>query len=158
MTNFTDSIEKFFDVNSVPEPIKEADIPAQLPEVVPETPLDVVPPDPPLKASLNDNLEDAYTKTRSNLEDIITQSKGALEKVLKVAVASESPRAYEVYGNLVKSVVEANRELLETEKKVREMTGEKAGPVTNKIDKAIFVGTTAELNKMLKDKEKNVSS
>jgi hypothetical protein len=75
-----------------------------------------------------------------------------MEEILNVAKAGQHPRAFEVYGTLLKNMVDANKELLAIQKQIRdidETKKEKSGG-TN-IDKAIFVGSTAELNKLLKN-------
>lgn len=65
----------------------------------------------------------------------------------------QHPRAFEVYSGLLKNLVDANKELLNVQKQMRDMDGKKNDGGT-KIDKAaIFVGSTAELNKLIKGKE-----
>jgi hypothetical protein len=101
---------------------------------------------------LKGDLEDAYQQTKNNLQDLIDQGKEAMEEILHIAKAGQHPRAFEVYGTLLKNVVDANKELLAVQKQMRTMDGKQKDGNT-KIDKAIFVGSTAELNKLLKSKE-----
>ena len=101
---------------------------------------------------LKNDLEDAYQQTKDNLQDLIDQGKEAMEEILNIAKAGQHPRAFEVYGTLLKNVVDANKELLAVQKQMRTMDG-KPKEGDTKIDKAIFVGSTAELNKLLKGKE-----
>ena len=99
------------------------------------------------------DLADAYEQTKSNLQDLIEQGKEAMEEILQIAKDGQHPRAFEVYGTLLKNVVEANKELLAVQKQMREMDGKKTNNMGTTIDKAIFVGSTSELNKLIKGKE-----
>lgn len=100
---------------------------------------------------LETDLTDAYQQTKDNLQDLIDQGKEAMEEILEIAKQGQHPRAFEVYGTLLKNVVDANKELLAVQKQMRDMDGKKKDSGTN-IDKAIFVGSTQELNKLLKGK------
>lgn len=100
---------------------------------------------------LENDLTDAYQQTKDNLQDLIDQGKEAMEEILEIAKQGQHPRAFEVYGTLLKNVVDANKELLAVQKQMREMDGKKKDTGTT-IDKAIFVGSTQELNKLLKGK------
>ena len=100
---------------------------------------------------LEHDLKDAYEQTKDNLQDIIDQGKEAMEEILIIAKEGQHPRAFEVYSGLLKNVIDANKELLNVQKQMRDMNGKKETNNT-RIDKAVFVGTPAELNKMLKGK------
>ena len=100
---------------------------------------------------LETDLTDAYQQTKDNLQDLIDQGKDAMDEILEIAKQGQHPRAFEVYGTLLKNVVDANKELLAVQKQMREMDGKKKDSGTT-IDKAIFVGSTQELNKLLKGK------
>ena len=76
-----------------------------------------------------------------------------MEEILNVAKAGQHPRAFEVYATLLKNMVDANKELLNTQKQMRNITGAKKDSGGTKIDKAVFIGSTSELNKFLKGKE-----
>lgn len=102
---------------------------------------------------LKQDLTDAYQQSKENLQGIIDQGKEAMEEILEIAKAGQHPRAFEVYGTLLKNMVDANKELLNIQKQMREMDEEKKKQNGTNIDKAIFVGSTAELNKLLKGKE-----
>jgi hypothetical protein len=77
----------------------------------------------------------------------------AMEETLQIAKAGQHPRAFEVYGTLLKNVVDANKELLAVQKQMREMNKQNQPSGATHIDKAIFVGSTSELNKLIKGKE-----
>ena len=101
---------------------------------------------PVLKAEKNDD----YEYARRNLYDVIEKGSSALEDIMDVAKQSESPRAYEVVTNLIKTMVDANKDLLQLAKTKKELEArEPEGPqVTNNN---LFVGSSAELLKMIKN-------
>ena len=102
---------------------------------------------------MKEDLTDAYQQTKENLQGIIDQGKEAMEEILNVAKAGQHPRAFEVYGTLLKNMVDANKELLNIQKQMREMDNKTKDKSGTQIDKAIFIGSTAELNKLIKGKE-----
>ena len=89
-----------------------------------------------------------YGEVRENLKDVIDNSKIAIEGILKVAAESDSPRAYEVVSQLLKTATEANKELLDVHKQMKEdiEKDETKKQVTNN---AFFVGSTKELQDMI---------
>lgn len=107
---------------------------------------------PAVQEELKQDLEDAYQQSRDNLQHIIDQGKDAMEEILNIAKNSQHPRAFEVYGTLLKNMTEANKELLSIQKQMREISGTKSEIPQTTIDKAVFVGTTADFNKLLKGK------
>ena len=100
--------------------------------------------------NIEEDLGDAYQQSKENLQGIIDQGKEAMEEILNIAKAGQHPRSFEVYGTLLKNMVDANKELLNIQKQMRDMDQKKEVTNTN-IDKAIFVGSTADLGKLLKD-------
>ena len=101
---------------------------------------------PALKAEKNDD----YEYARRNLYDVIEKGNNALEDIMDVAKQSESPRAYEVVTNLIKTMVDANKDLLQLAKTKKELEArepEKAQVTNNNL----FVGSSAELLKMIKN-------
>jgi uncharacterized protein YicC (UPF0701 family) len=107
----------------------------------------------PAAEEYQEDLTDAYTQSKENLQGIIDQGKEAMEDILQIAKAGQHPRAFEVYGTLLKNMVDANKELLNIQKQMREMEGIKKETTNTNIDKAIFVGSTSELSKLLKSKD-----
>ena len=95
-------------------------------------------------------IESDYDKTRDNLNELLLKGKEALETALTVAKQSEHPRAFEVVGNLIKQLADVNQQLMDIhqqKKKLEEPTkGQLSKQVTNN---SIFVGSTAELSKMI---------
>jgi hypothetical protein len=104
------------------------------------------------QADIEEDLNDAYQQSKENLQGILDQGKDAMEEILNIAKAGQHPRAFEVYATLLKNMTEANDRLLKIQKEMREMDKKKEVNNTN-IDKAIFVGSTAELGKLLKGKK-----
>jgi effector-binding domain-containing protein len=102
--------------------------------------------------NMDEDLTDAYQQSKENLQSIIDSGKDAMEEILQIAKAGQHPRAFEVYGGLLKNMVDANKELLAIQKQIRTMdeTKKESKSQTN-IDKAIFVGSTNELQKLLKN-------
>ena len=100
------------------------------------------------------DIEDDYNKSRENFYDLLKKGNSAIEGALELAKETDAPRAYEVVGQLLKINGEVNKELIELQLKMEELknSGEhKPSSVTN----ALFVGSTAELQKMLKADKKN---
>ena len=88
-----------------------------------------------------------YSEVRENLKELIDGGKVALDGILKVASESDSPRAFEVVSQLLKTSVEANKELLDVHKQMKELEAEdNAKNVTNN---ACFVGSTKELQELV---------
>ena len=93
------------------------------------------------------HLRQDYSEVRENLKELIDGGKVALDGILKVASESDSPRAFEVVSQLLKTSVEANKELLDVHKQMKELEAEdKAKNVTNN---AFFVGSTKELQELV---------
>ena len=128
---------------------------ANLLDVKPIDSSEIVPVKKQLPATQNLNLEDdltdAYNQSKDNLQDIIDQGKEAMDEILQIAKAGQHPRAFEVFGGILKNVVDANKELIAMQKQMREMDKKNETSQTN-IDKAIFVGSTAELSKFIQGK------
>lgn len=101
------------------------------------------------------NVDYDYDSTRSNLYGLINQGQDALIHALDVAKQSEHPRAFEVVGNLLKQLADMNHQLLDLSEKRQKMTAKMEnandGGTTITNNTAYFVGSTMELNKMLKD-------
>lgn len=92
-----------------------------------------------------------YEYTRGNLYSIIEKGQEAINGILELAQETEQARAYEVAGQLIKSVSDATDKLMELQKKLKDVEEEKQKGPTN-VTNALFVGSTAELQKLLKQK------
>jgi hypothetical protein len=124
------------------------------PTVVKENPIVVKEPIANDNERLDNDLQKDYNKVRQNYEEIINKGVDAIDSILEIARESEHPRAFEVAATMIKNVADANEKLIILQKQMREMNKAAGKEQTStKIDKAIFVGSTADLNKMLKGKE-----
>lgn len=136
MNNLNKNLSEVFDVTPIPEEKK-----VSLPVVAAKY----------NEADIKQDLNDAYQQSKENLQGIIDQGKDAMEEILNIAKAGQHPRAFEVYSGLLKNMTEANDRLLKIQKEMREMEGIKKETNNTNIDKAIFVGSTSELSKLLKN-------
>jgi hypothetical protein len=101
-------------------------------------------------ASVSNDLKKDYEYTRGNLYSIIEKGQEALNGILELAQESEMPRAYEVAGQLIKNVADATDKLIDLQKKLKDIDEQKVKGPTN-VTNALFVGSTAELSKLLKN-------
>ena len=105
-----------------------------------------------------DDITKDYEYTRGNLYSIIEKGQEAINGILELAQESEMPRAYEVAGQLIKSVSDATDKLMDLQKKLKDVNEESPTKGPNTVNNALFVGSTAELQKLLKsglkDKDK----
>lgn len=101
----------------------------------------------------DDSAKQDFEVARANLHDVIETGKEALNKLAQIADSSQHPRAFEVLSTLMKTVVDANKDLLDLQKKIRDINdidtpqNEKAKTINNNL----FVGSTAELQKVIQD-------
>lgn len=119
-------------------------------EVIPEVAIE--------KASSQDSTKD-YEYTRGQLYSLIEKGQQAVNDVLDVANSTDHPRAYEVAGQLIKHVADVTDKLIDLQKKMKDLDEKYARPTT--VNNSLFVGSTAELSKLLKqgilnNKEDNV--
>jgi predicted house-cleaning noncanonical NTP pyrophosphatase (MazG superfamily) len=101
------------------------------------------------------DLKKDYEYTRANLYSIIEKGQEAINGILELAQETELPRAYEVAGQLIKNVSDATEKLIDVQKKLKDIeeTKESKGP-TN-VTNALFVGSTAELAKLIKQQDES---
>jgi len=131
--NTDESLSKIFDLEPMP---KQEIVEAEATVVSIET---------------SSKIEDDYDETRSNLRELLNKGKDALETALTVAKQSEHPRAFEVVGGLMKQLADINQQLMDIhqQKKKLEEPSKNQSNNKNTTNNAIFVGSTAELSKML---------
>ena len=98
---------------------------------------------------LTDDVSKDYDYTRGNLYSLIEKGQEAINGIMEVAGETASPRAYEVAGQLIKSVADTTDKLMDLQKKVKDVN-EDAPKTNNVTNNALFVGSTSELSKMLK--------
>tara|TARA_Y100001963_G_scaffold104433_1_gene143929 strand:- start:2066 stop:2515 length:450 start_codon:yes stop_codon:yes gene_type:complete len=97
------------------------------------------------------DVEKDYDYTRGQLYSLIEKGQETLNGIMELAGESASPRAYEVAGQLIKSVADTTDKLMDLQKKVKEVDEEKKQTTSNVTNNALFVGSTSDLSKMLKD-------
>jgi|TARA_B100000965_G_scaffold258610_1_gene217990 hypothetical protein len=133
MTQKFDKLDKTFNVTPEVEVMKEDA---------------VVKKEKPDRLTKDDITRD-YEYTRGNLYSIIEKGQEAIDGILELAQDSEMPRAYEVAGQLIKSVSDATDKLMDLQKKLKDVEEESSRRPTN-VTNALFVGSTAELSKLIK--------
>ena len=120
------------------------------PEVVEEKTTSLERSTPPPDRLVKDDIEKDYEYTRGNLYSIIEKGQEAINGILEIAQESEMPRAYEVAGQLIKSVSDATDKLLDLQQKLKDVNEEKESKGPNNVTNALFVGSTADLAKLIK--------
>lgn len=96
-----------------------------------------------------DDVTNDYEYTRGNLYSIIEKGQEAINGILELAQETETPRAYEVVGHLIKNVSDATDKLLDLQKKMHELEQDTKKQAPTTVNNALFVGSTAELSKLL---------
>jgi hypothetical protein len=145
MTKKFDKLNKTFNIENEPSEIKA--------EVV-ETAI-VESPAKNINSAMDDIKKD-YEYTRGNLYSIIEKGQEAINNVLELAQETDAPRAYEVVGQLIKNVSDATDKLIDLQKKIKDLDEVKQQKGPTNVTNALFVGSTAELSKMLKSQLKDI--
>ena len=135
MSKLNDTLSEVLDVEPIPE--KNTAI-----TVVEET-----------SVVLSDSVVETDTEfARTNIRSLITKGNTAIDEILKVAEASEHPRAYEVAAGFIKTISDLNKDLLQLQKTKKELEPKQADvPKSINVDKAVFIGSTADLLKQIKE-------
>jgi hypothetical protein len=120
------------------------------PEVVEEKTKSIERVNPPPDRLTKDEITRDYEYTRGNLYSIIEKGQEAIDGILELAQESEMPRAYEVAGQLIKSVSDATDKLMDLQKKLKDVNAEEKQGPTSVTNNALFVGSTADLAKLIK--------
>ena len=132
MKNMTNNFAEIFDI----EPVEETPQQEVLPAVVDDK-------------STSDTETD-FEFARQNMKTLISQGNLAVEHIISVAKATDHPRAFEVVATLMNTVAGMNKDLMTIRKVKQDVTGEKKSQQIN-VDKAVFVGSTADLIKQIKE-------
>ena len=107
-------------------------------------------PDLPNVALKKNDVEKDYKYTRGQLYSLIEKGQEAINGIMEVAGESASPRAYEVAGQLIKSVADSTDKLMDLQKKMKDIDEDSTKTQNNVTNNALFVGSTSELSKLLK--------
>jgi hypothetical protein len=98
-------------------------------------------------------VEDDAEFARQNIRSLIQKGNVAIDNLLSVAHQSDHPRAYEVAANMLKSLTDMNKDLMEIQKRKKDLEPKQTTNTGINVDKAVFIGSTKELIKALKNKE-----
>jgi len=120
--------------------VLEKIVPTTMPKIIPNT----------IEVS-EDDIEDDYKYQRDNFYNLVEKGSAAIDGILELAKESEHPRTYEVAGQLIKNVAEVTEKLGDLQEKMRRLKEVPSNAPKN-VTNALFVGSTMELQKMLKDK------
>ena len=107
-------------------------------------------PKPEVVKSKDVDIEKDYEYSRANLYSLIEKGQEAINGIMEVAGEGGSPRAYEVAGQLIKSVADTTDKLIDLQKKLKDVEDDSKKTTNNVTNNAVFVGSTSELQKMLK--------
>ena len=136
-TNLEKNMEAIFDLptdtKSMAEAIEESRV-----TVMNETP------------STDNDIDDDYKYARENLKEIIDSAQQSIADLASIASTSESPRAYEVLSTMMKTIVDANKDLLDIHKSVKKLKEDTESAPKN-VTNALFVGSTSDLMNLIKD-------
>ena len=136
-TNLEKSMEELLDLSSettsMQEKIHENNTPTEI-----------------IESEKEDRAENDYEYARNNLKKIIETGSMALQELSSIASTSESPRAFEVVAQMVKNLSDTNKDLLELQKKLKTLKAEEEKKSPNNVTNALFVGSTTELQKLIK--------
>jgi len=130
-----DKLDKTFDVDSAIEKVEDTTTEIK-------------------KLSDNKDLQNDYEYSRGQLYNLVEKGQEAINGILDVAQNSDHPRAYEVAGNLIKNVADITDKLVDLQGKMKDINQE-TKKTTNNVTNAMFVGSTSELQKMLKEMGKD---
>lgn len=135
MTKKFDNLNDAFNVSAEITPVQAETIEEKIEKVV----------------EVSDDIKKDYEYTRGNLYSIIEKGQEAINGILELAQESEMPRAYEVAGQLIKNVADATDKLMDLQKKLKDIDETKSSKGPTNVTNALFVGSTAELSKLLKN-------
>ena len=137
-TNLEKNMEAIFDLPTDTKPMAEV-IEESRVTVMNETP------------STDNDIDDDYKYARENLKEIIDSAQQSIADLASIASTSESPRAYEVLSTMMKTIVDANKDLLELQKSVKKLKEEDKKDNPQNVTNALYVGSTGDLMKLIKD-------
>jgi hypothetical protein len=104
----------------------------------------------PVVISINNDVETDFNIARTNINSLLQKGNVAVDNLLNVAKETEHPRAYEVAANLIKTLADLNKDLLDIQKKRKELNNNQPTSEKTVIDKAVFIGSTTEMVKLIR--------
>ena len=126
-----DKLDKTFDIDSAIEKVEDTSTEIK-------------------KLSDNKDLQNDYEYSRGQLYNLVEKGQEAINGILELAQDSEMPRAYEVAGQLIKSVSDATDKLMDLQKKLKDVNEESIAKGPTNVTNALFVGSTSDLSKLIK--------
>ena len=132
MKKLNDNLSEIFDI----EPLETTPTPVvtQVTEIV-----------------VGDEVETDAALARKNIKSLLDKGSNAIDNLLLVAQESEHPRAYEVAANFIKTLADLNKDLLDVQKKKSDLRPQQTTNQSINVEKAVFVGSTAELLKQIRE-------
>jgi hypothetical protein len=132
MKKLNDNLSEIFDI----EPLETKSLPVitQTTEIV-----------------VGDEVETDAALARKNIKSLLDKGSNAIDNLLLVAQESEHPRAYEVAANFIKTLADLNKDLLDVQKKKSDLRPQQTTNQSINVEKAVFVGSTAELLKQIRE-------
>jgi hypothetical protein len=112
--------------------------------------VEVVSEDIQILNKIDNDIKKDYEYTRANLYSLIEKGQEAINGIMELASETDQPRAYEVAGQLIKSVGDVTDKLIDLQKKLKDVEEDTVKTTNNVTNNAVFVGSTAELSKLLK--------
>jgi len=132
MKKLNDSLSEIFDIE--PLETKSTAVVTQTTEIV-----------------VGDEVETDAALARKNIKSLLDKGSNAIDNLLLVAQESEHPRAYEVAANFIKTLADLNKDLLDVQKKKSDLRPQQTTNQSINVEKAVFVGSTAELLKQIRE-------
>jgi hypothetical protein len=149
MSKFDENMSDIFDTEPINKQIEQLPIVQEEPQLLDPKGVDKI---------LQDDLMKDYEASRRALRDIVSKGNNAIDDILEIARESEHPRAFEVAATMIKNVAEVNEKLINLQKQMKDITGAKNQAQLNVGKAAIFVGSTAELSKMIKNEIRTIDN
>lgn len=149
MSKFDENMSEIFDTEPINKQIEQLPVIQEEPQLLDTKGVDKI---------LQDDLMKDYEASRKALRDIVNKGNNAIDDILEIARESEHPRAFEVAATMIKNVAEVNEKLINLQKQMKDITGAKNQAQLNVGKAAIFVGSTAELSKMIKNEIKTIDN
>lgn len=103
----------------------------------------------------DDDIKADYNLSRRTFRDLINKGNAAMESLTDLAKESESPRAYEVLATMMRTIADTTKDLYDLQKKTKDLKDNPKEEATVTVEKAVFVGTTAELLQKMKEKKQS---
>lgn len=122
--------------------------------------VEIIPPKKESEPIINtphedDDIKADYNLSRRTFRDLINKGNAAMESLTDLAKESESPRAYEVLATMMRTIADTTKDLYDLQKKTKDLKGEPKEEAKVTVEKAVFVGTTAELLQKMKEKKQS---